>query len=170
MLFLKSVRRRRKATNPTRSAAWGLDQALHELAKTSVKPTSVKPPAPKKPKFRGSSRPVRSRGPAGNRSGSRQVLGRPGGRPSSEESKRRAPDARALLEYLRGEKAAGDVAKTAEVEICTIHVWRCGQKMLRALVKDGVVPEEHVSWRGKTMLVRPSNLRTPEVAAYVALL
>lgn len=64
-----------------------------------------------------------------------------------------------------------EVAQTAEVQISTNHVWRCGQKMLRALVSNGVIAEEALGWRGPTrnaMYAVPGTLDAADVDAYVA--
>lgn len=63
---------------------------------------------------------------------------------------------------------AQEVAKTAQVPISTIHVWRCGQRLLRELVSAGAVPPNAIGQRGQAVFVAsPDALAKPQVAAFV---
>ena len=59
------------------------------------------------------------------------------------------------------------MAQTAEVTISTIHVWRCGQKLLKALAQGGLLPAGTWGYNGKAMVLR-ANALTPEAAAAVS--
>lgn len=61
-----------------------------------------------------------------------------------------------------------EVAQTAEVEISTIHVWRCGQKLLRSLVQANLIPVEAWSYQGRAMSLRLEALSDEAAAAVSA--